>query len=168
MMSSSEPSFLPTLKKYLFIWLHWVLVVARGIFHCGEVAQAHELISCSVQAQLSHTMQDLSSLMEPMALALEDRFSTLGPTAKSPFPLYKFTKKVKSLSHVQLFVTPWTLACQAPLSMGFSRKEYWSGLPFPTPEHLPDPTIKPTSLSLTGRFLLTALPGRPCNSLVYR
>ena len=37
------------------------------------------------------------------------------------------------LSHVQLFVTPWTVACQVPLSMGFSRQEYWSGLPFPTP-----------------------------------
>ena len=39
--------------------------------------------------------------------------------------------KVKSLSRVQLFATPWTVACQAPLSMGFSRQEYWSGLPFP-------------------------------------
>ena len=45
--------------------------------------------------------------------------------------------KVKSLSHVQLFVTPWTVAYHAPLSMGFSRQEYWSGLPFPSPEDLP-------------------------------
>ena len=42
-------------------------------------------------------------------------------------------KKVKSLSHVQLFATPWTVAYQAPLSVGFSRQEYWSGLPFPSP-----------------------------------
>ena len=41
--------------------------------------------------------------------------------------------KVKSLSHVQLFATPWTIAYQAPQSMGFSRQEYWSGLPFPSP-----------------------------------
>ena len=41
------------------------------------------------------------------------------------------------LSHVQLLATPWTVACQAPLSMGFSRQEYWSGLPFPSPESLP-------------------------------
>ena len=47
------------------------------------------------------------------------------------------------LSHVQLFVTPWTIAHQVPLSMGFSRQEYWSGLPFPTPGDLPDPEIKP-------------------------
>ena len=46
--------------------------------------------------------------------------------------------KVKSLSCVRLFVTPWTVAYQAPPSMGFSRQEYWSGFPFPSPEDLPD------------------------------
>ena len=50
------------------------------------------------------------------------------------------------LSHVQLFVTPWTIVCQAPLSMGFPRQEYWKGLPFPPPGELPDPGIKPASL----------------------
>ena len=49
-------------------------------------------------------------------------------------------------SHVQLFATQWTLAHQAPLSMGFSRQEYWSVLPCPPPGHLPDPGIKPRSL----------------------
>ena len=48
-------------------------------------------------------------------------------------------KKVKSLSHVCLFATPWTVAHQAPPSMGFSREEYWSGLPFPSPGDLPAP-----------------------------
>ena len=55
---------------------------------------------------------------------------------------------MKSLSHVQLFATPWTVAYQAPLSMGFSRQEYWSGLPFPFPGDLLDPGIEsgsPTS-----------------------
>ena len=56
--------------------------------------------------------------------------------------------KVKSLSRVQLFATPWTVAYQAPLSMGFSRQQYWSGLPFPSPGDLPDPGIKPRSLAL--------------------
>ena len=51
------------------------------------------------------------------------------------------------LSHVQLFATPWTAARQAPLSMGFSRQEYWSGLPFPSPGDLPDPGIEPESLA---------------------
>ena len=53
-----------------------------------------------------------------------------------------------SLSRVQLFVTPWTIAYQAPLSMGFSRQEYWSGLPFPSPGDLPDPGIEPRSPAL--------------------
>ena len=50
--------------------------------------------------------------------------------------------KVKSLSHVRLFVTPWIVAYQAPLSMGFSRQEYWSDLPFPSPGDLHDPGIE--------------------------
>ena len=56
--------------------------------------------------------------------------------------------KVKSLSHVQLLVTPWTVSYQAPPSVGFSRQEYWSGLPFPSPGDLPNPRIKPGSPTL--------------------
>ena len=60
------------------------------------------------------------------------------------------------------FVTPWTLACQAPLSMGFSRQEYWSGLPSATPGDLPDSGIKPRSpASPAGRFFSTVPPGKP-------
>ena len=61
------------------------------------------------------------------------------------------------LSHVQLFVTPWTVAHQAPLSVGFSRQEYWSGLPFPSPGDLPDPGIKSTSPALAGELSLSHL-----------
>ena len=56
--------------------------------------------------------------------------------------------KVNSLSHARLFATPWTVACQAPLSMGFSRQSYWRGLPFPSPGDLPDPGIEPASPAL--------------------
>ena len=62
-------------------------------------------------------------------------------------------------SHVQLFVTLWTIACQAPLPMGFSRQEYWSALPCPSPGDLPDPGIKPMSLmspALVGGFFTTS------------
>ena len=52
------------------------------------------------------------------------------------------------LSRVRLFATLWTVACQAPPSMGFSRQEYWSGLPFPPPGDLPDPEIEPRLLRL--------------------
>ena len=61
--------------------------------------------------------------------------------------------KVKSISHVQLFAIPWTVAYQAPLSMGLSRQEYWSGLPFSFPWDLPSPGIKPESLSLQADTL---------------
>ena len=62
------------------------------------------------------------------------------------------------LSHVWLFATLWTVSPQAPLSMGFSRQEYWNGLPFPTPRSLPNPELKPTSLAspeLSGKFSTT-------------
>ena len=66
--------------------------------------------------------------------------------------------KVKSLSRVRLFATPWTVAYQAPPSMGFSRQEYWSGLPFPSPGDLPDPGIEPGSPAL--------LPIRSVSSMI--
>ena len=58
-------------------------------------------------------------------------------------------------------VTPWTIACQDPLSMGFSRQGYWSGLPFPSPGGLPNPGIEPGSPALQADSLLTELPGKP-------
>ena len=73
----------------------------------------------------------------------------------------------QSLSLVQLFVTPWTVAYQAPLSMEFSRQEYWSGLPFASPGDLPDPMIKPTSPgppALASVFFTTEPPGKLCIS----
>ena len=70
-------------------------------------------------------------------------------------------KKVKSLSHVWLFATPWTVAYQAPPSMGFSRQEYWSGLPFPSPGDLPDPGIEPRSPTLQSNALPSEPPGKP-------
>ena len=59
---------------------------------------------------------------------------------------YSGTKVPKSLSRVRLFVIPWTVVYQAPPSMGFSRQEYWSGVPLPSPRDLPDPGIKPSLL----------------------
>ena len=61
--------------------------------------------------------------------------------------------KVKSLSCVRLFPTLWTVAHQAPPSLGFSRQEYWSGLPFPSPGDLPDPGIEPRSPALQANAL---------------
>ena len=64
------------------------------------------------------------------------------------------------LSCVQLFATPWIIAHWAPLSMGFPREEYWSGLPFPSPGHLPDPGIKPRSPGLQADSLLSEMSGK--------
>ena len=67
------------------------------------------------------------------------------------------------LSGVRLFATPQTVAHQAPMSMGYSRQEYWNGLPFPPQGDLPDPGMEPTSLSpaLAGRFFTTEPLGKP-------
>ena len=70
--------------------------------------------------------------------------------AKNTHSLFRFTKShtsmhVQSFNHVRLLVTPCTVTWQAPLSTGFSRQEYWSGLPFPSPRDLPNPGIEPVS-----------------------
>ena len=68
--------------------------------------------------------------------------------------------KVKLLSPIQLFATPWTVAYQASPSMGFSRQKYWSGLPFPSPGDLPNPGIEPGSISLEADALTSEPPGK--------
>ena len=73
---------------------------------------------------------------------------------KSPY-------KVESLNCVRLFETPWTVAYRAPPSMGFSRQDYWSGLPFPSPGDLPNPGIEPGSPSLQADALPSEPPGNP-------
>ena len=68
-------------------------------------------------------------------------------------------------SHVQLYATLWTVARQAPLSMGFSRQEYWSGLPCPPPGDLPSPGIEPRSPALQMDSLPSEPPGKPSSGL---
>ena len=74
------------------------------------------------------------------------------------------------LSYVSFFMTPWIVACQAPLSMGFPRQEYWSGLPFPLPGQFPNPEIEPNpgiqlaspmSPASASRFFTTEPSGKP-------
>ena len=81
------------------------------------------------------------------------RFFTSGPPGKAKYHIVK----VKLLSRVQLCMTPGQEAHQAPPSLGFSRQEPWSGLPFPSPEDLPDPGIKPRSPAMQADSLLTEL-----------
>ena len=79
-------------------------------------------------------------------------------------PVYSRGVHMCVVNCVQLFVTPWTVACQDPLSMKISRQEYWSGLSFSSPGDHPDTGIEPRSLvssALAGRFFTTAPPGKP-------
>ena len=75
---------------------------------------------------------------------------------------------MKLLSCIRLFATPWTVAYKAPLSMEFSKQEYSSGLPFPSPGDLPDPGIEPRSPALQAVILPSELPGKPPCLLVGR
>ena len=95
---------------------------------------------------------------------VEDQLLTVSPHGKgreSKFTGVFSYKLSRSLSRVRLFVTLWTVAHQTPLSMGFSRQEYWSGLPFPSPGDLPDPGIKPRSPALQADALTSETPGKP-------
>ena len=85
-------------------------------------------------------------------------FSCFSPSSEF---LHIASSEVKSFSRVRLFATPWTVAYHAPPSMGFSRQEYWSGLPFPSPEDLPNPGIKPGSPALQTDALPSEPPGKP-------
>ena len=79
----------------------------------------------------------------------------MGPTLKMGLKV-----KVKSLSSVRLFATPWTVTYQAPPFMGFSRQEYWSGLPFPSPGDIPNAGIEPGSPALQPNALTSEPPGK--------
>ena len=88
-------------------------------------------------------------------------WSSAKPTTWIVLKFTMWSEVVKSLSRVPLFATPWTVAYQAPLTMGFSKQEYWSGLPFPSPGDLPDPGIEPGSPALQADALPSEPPGKP-------
>ena len=107
--------------------------------------------------------QDFSHYFTYEGIDLKDQWLAAGLlTSKWRIKVFylKPWSEVKLLSHVWFFVTPWTVAYQAPPSMGFSRQEYWSGLPFPSPGDLPDPEIKPRSPTLQADALTSEPPGR--------
>ena len=105
----------------------------------------------------------------PPSISITLRFIKLEPlyslnnnfSLPSPCSPWKHHSEVKSLSRVRLFATPWTVPYQAPPSMGFSRQEYWSGLPFPSLGDLPNPGIKPGSPRFQADTLTSEPPGKP-------
>ena len=108
-----------------------------------------EWMLCSVQ--FSSVAQSCPTLCNPM------NCSTPGLPVHHQLP--EFTQI--RFRHDQLFATPWTVVHQAPLSMGFSKQEYWSGLPFPSSGDLPDPGIKPGSPAPQADTLPSEPPGKP-------
>ena len=121
-------------KNYLFIWLHQVLAEACGIF--SAVCELSHPVACGI------LVPDQESTLRPLhwKSESESEVAQSGPTLFDP---------INCVAH------------QAPLSMEFSRKEYWSGLPFPSPGDLPDPGIKPGSVALWADSLPSEPPGKP-------
>ena len=133
--------------------------------HCGSVSKA----SVERRTDLCLSVSVPRGLWAPHGWVL---WALLGDAARSPFyrqevgsqdkSLHGYWKvKVSSLSRVWLFGTPWTVARQAPLSMEFSRQEYWSGLSFPPPGDLPDPGIELRSLAIQVDSWPSEPPGKP-------
>ena len=137
------------------VWEFPELALLRGIFKNAATAAAKSLQSCPTLCDPI----DGSPPGSPIPGILQAR--TLEWVAFSFSNAGKWKVKVKSLSHVWLFATPWTVDHQAPLSVGFPRQEYCSGLPLPSPGHLPYPGIKPRSSELQADSLLSEPPGKP-------
>ena len=121
--------------------------------------------SCCCRPECLQLLQNKKCFKRCSSLScLFPRLSSSFPSPSHPLPPHlpplslSLSLCAQSLSGVRLSVTPWTVARQPPLSMGFPRQEYWSELPFPTPGTLPNPGIKPTSLmspALASGFFAT-------------
>ena len=130
----------------------------HGIFQARILAAAKSLQSCLTMCDPI----DSSPPGSPVPGILQARSLVL--VAISFSNAWKWKVNVKSLSRVGLLEIPWTAAYQTPLSMGFSRQEYWSGVPLPSPGDLSNPWVEPespASLALACRFFTTVPPGKP-------
>ena len=123
----------------------------------------HFLLQCMKVKSQSEVSQSCPTIHDPMDCSLPGS-STHG-IFQAGVPEWGATafSEMLYVSHVQFFVTPWTAACQAPLSLGFPRQEYWSGLPCPPPEDLPNSGIKTGPLPLQAGSLQSEPPGSKCD-----
>ena len=136
----------PYLKKKIL-----TLRISKTLFHCYLISMAVVEVLCAVLILCLETVEAWRSWPDPCP----ERLWCCADSARGIF-LHSWL-----LSHVWLFVTPWTVALKAPLSMEFSRQEYWSGLPFPSPEDLPEPGIEPQSPMLQADNLPPEPLGKP-------
>ena len=124
------------------LWQRWYLNSLDYSSHCDSICL---LVSALFGLQFS-----------PLNLNSLQYLPNQNPTSNTLG--HKICSCCFSRCHAQLFVTPWTVAHQSPLSRGFSRQESWSWLPFPSPGNLADPRIKPVSAAFAGRFFTTKSP----------
>ena len=116
---------------------------------------SHEITRCLLLGRKA--MTNLDSILKSRDITLPTKVCLVKAMVFLVVVIYG-CELVKSLSRVQLFTTLWTVAYQAPPSMGFSRQEYWSGLPFPSPGDLPNPGIESRSPPLEAEALTSEPP----------
>ena len=121
--------------------------------------RAQDKLGGKLSSKSDHRSVLLSMSLSGQSSVLTKHYSRRGG-GDTKYSFWEKRKKAKLLSRVWLFATPWTVAYQAPLSMEFSRQEYWSGLPFPYPGDLPDPGIEPGSSTLQADALQSEPPGK--------
>ena len=130
---------------------------------CGVMGSYNHLLLRTPHPSLAAGLPCMALLLTQISLECHplESFGDIHHASIQLKSLRKFYRKILLLSMFSRsvtsnsFATPWTVACQAPLSMELSKQEYWSGLPFPSPEDLPDPGIKPSSHAvhcITGGF----------------
>jgi len=147
-------------SAWLKVWEGWTLAsILSFLWERAGLSQDHSTSQwfsqdCSVRTGYEFSLH-VPGQEEECEATLVQRAHTLSPVRKPNRML------VKSLHKVRFFVTLWTSAHQAPLSMEFSRQEYWSGLPFPSPGDLPHPGIEPRSLALWVDSLPLSHQGSP-------
>ena len=125
---------------------------------CGQEGRATQGDGRVTEPRRTISGEDSQSL--GANLTVKKRFLWVALKKTALFQLVVVKVKVKSLSHVRLFATLWTVAHQAPPSIGFSRQEHWNELPFPSPRDLPDPGIEPRSPALQADALPSEPPGK--------
>ena len=176
--SKTFGSHLKKKKRFIYItfWLCWVFVAARRLslvvtsrgyssLWC-QASRCGGSSCCRAQASVVSVHKSPGSVVVTFGLSCSEVCGTFPVQGSNLYPLHWQAdslplkrKKVKSLSCVRLFVTPWTVAHKAPPSMDFSRQEYWSGLPFPSLGDFP-PGIEPGSPAFRADALPSETPGK--------
>ena len=136
-------------------------ILAQRIPWTEEPGGLQSMGSRRVRQDWATKQQNTTSLSLILLILSASSFAEIEFTNLSPSPGWKLLAVLSWFIHVHLLVTPWTVAHQAPLSMGFSRQEYWSGLPCPPPGDLPSQRIEPMSPALQADSFLSEPAGKP-------